>query len=120
MAGRPSSTSCGPWFGSSRPTRLRGGWSHTRRSGRRWCAGSRREVMRATVEDSTLAVSSFIRRGQEEGLISDGDPEVLAGVIRSVVVLSVHKEDIGRDIYPDVLEKMIGLVADGLTRKEKD
>lgn len=88
-----------------------------------WQAVTRRvspEVMRANVEDSTNAVSSFILRGQEEGLISSGDPEVLAGVIRSVVVLSIHKDDIGRDIYPDVLEKMIGFVSDGLTRKEKE
>lgn len=83
-----------------------------------WRAVVRRvspEAMRANVEDSTLAVSSFIRRGQEEGLISEGDPDVLAGVIRSVVVLSVHKDDIGREIYADVLEKMIELVAKGLT-----
>lgn len=83
-----------------------------------WQAVMRRvspEAMRANVEDSTNAVSSFIRQGQEEGLISSGDPEVLAGVIRSVVVLSIHKDDIGRDIYPEVMETMIGLVANGLT-----
>lgn len=88
-----------------------------------WQAVTRRvspEIMKANVEDSTDAVSSFVRQGQEEGLISDGDPEVLAGVIRSVVVLSIHKEDIGREIYPEVLETMIGLVADGLTHKDKD
>ena len=72
------------------------------------------EVMKANVEDSTDAVSYFIREGQEAGVVADGDPEVLAGVIRSVVVLSIHKEDIGREIYPEVLEKMIRLVADGL------
>ena len=87
-----------------------------------WQAVTRRvspEIMKANVEDSTDAVSSFVRQGQKEGLISDGDPEVLAGVIRSVVVLSIHKEDIGREIYPEVLETMIGLVADGLARKDK-
>ncbi len=88
-----------------------------------WQAVVRRvppEVLKANVEDSTQAVSSFIRQGQEAGLISSGDPEVMAGLIRSVVVLGIHKDDIGRDIYPDVLEKMIHLVADGLTRKEKE
>jgi AcrR family transcriptional regulator len=74
------------------------------------------EKMAANVEDSTDAVASFVRRGQEEGVISEGDPEVLAGVIRSVVVLSLHKSEIGREIYPDVMEEMIGLVADGMTR----
>lgn len=73
------------------------------------------EKLAENVEDSTDAVAEFIRRGQEEGLISGGDPEVLAGVIRSVVVLSIHKDDIGREIFPEVMEKMIRLVADGLT-----
>lgn len=87
-----------------------------------WQAVVRRippEVLAANVEDSTQAISYFIRQGQEAGLISAGDPEVMAGLIRSVVVLGTHKEDIGRDIYPDVLEKMIGLVADALTSKGK-
>ena len=73
------------------------------------------EVMKANVEDSTDAVGYFIREGQEAGVISDGDPEILGGVIRSVVILTLHKDDIGRDIFPDVLETMIELVADGLT-----
>lgn len=88
-----------------------------------WQAVVRRvspETLQANVEDSTEAVSSFVRQGQKAGLISPGDPQVMAGLIRSVVVLEIHKEDIGRDIYPDVLEKMIELVAGGLTRKEEE
>ncbi|MGB3635624.1 MAG: TetR/AcrR family transcriptional regulator [Rubrobacteraceae bacterium] len=87
-----------------------------------WQAVVRRvppELLEANVQDSTQAVSYFIRQGQEAGLISAGDPEVLAGLIRSVVVLGIHKDDIGRDIYPEVMEKMIGLVANGLTCKER-
>ena len=86
-----------------------------------WLAVVRRvppEVREANVADSTQAVGFFIRQGQDAGLISPGDPEVMAGLIRSVVVLGLHKDDIGRDVYPDVLEKMVGLVADGLARTE--
>ena len=86
-----------------------------------WQAVTRRvppEVTKANVEDSTDAVSYFIRAGQEAGVVSDGDPEILAGVIRSVVMLTIHKDDIGREIYPAVLEKMIQLVATGLSREE--
>lgn len=88
-----------------------------------WQAVTRRvspEVMKANVEDSTDAVGYFIREGQEAGVVSDGDPEILAGVIRSVVALSLHRDDIGREIYPEVMEKMIGLVSDGLTRKDEE
>ncbi|MDQ4106799.1 MAG: TetR/AcrR family transcriptional regulator [Actinomycetota bacterium] len=85
-----------------------------------WQAVARRvspEVMKANVEDSTDAVGHFIRRGQEAGVISEGDPEIMAGIIRSVVVLTIHKDDIGREIYPAVLEKMIQLVATDFSRR---
>lgn len=72
------------------------------------------EQMEANIAASSLPISSFIQEGQARGDISAGDPEVMAGVIRSVAILSLHKEEIG-DVYPEVLETMIGLVADGLT-----
>ena len=77
------------------------------------------EQMEANIAASSLPISSFIQEGQARGDISAGDPEVMAGVIRSVAILSLHKEEIG-DIYPEVLETMIGLVADGLTTGTRD
>lgn len=72
------------------------------------------EQMEANIAASSLPISSFIEEGQARGEISAGDPEVIAGVIRAVAILPLHKDEIG-DIYPGVLEMMIGLVADGLT-----
>jgi AcrR family transcriptional regulator len=73
------------------------------------------EQMEANIAESTLATLSFIRKGQEDGRIIDAKPEVIAGVVRAVVTLTAHKDDIGRDIYPEVLEMMIDFVAKGLT-----
>ncbi|CAN5624266.1 TetR/AcrR family transcriptional regulator [soil metagenome] len=72
------------------------------------------EQMEANIAASSLPISSFIQEGQARGEISAGDPEVIAGVIRSVAILPLHKEEIG-DVYSGVLEMMIELVADGLT-----
>ena len=71
--------------------------------------------MEANIAESTLATLSFIRDGQEDGRIIAAKPEVIAGVVRAVVTLTAHKDDIGRDIYPEVLEMMIDFVAIGLT-----
>lgn len=73
------------------------------------------EQMEANIAESTLATLSFIREGQESGEIIAASPEVIAGLVRAVVVLTTHKDDIGRDIYPEVLEMMIDFVAAGLT-----
>ena len=77
------------------------------------------EQMQANIEASSLPISSFIREVQERGEVIAGNPEVMSGVIRSVAILPLHKDEIGAD-YPEVLEMMIGLVADGLTRVEKE
>jgi AcrR family transcriptional regulator len=83
-----------------------------------WRAVIRRvspEQMDANLAESTLATLSFIREGQESGRIIAARPEVIAGIVRAVVTLTTHKEDIGREIYPEVLEMMIDFVARGLT-----
>ncbi|CAN5763653.1 TetR/AcrR family transcriptional regulator [soil metagenome] len=72
------------------------------------------EQMEANIEASSLPISSFIQMGQTRGEIGAGDPEVIAGVIRSVAILPLHKEEIG-ETYPQVLKMLIELVADGLT-----
>ncbi|MGF1473369.1 MAG: TetR/AcrR family transcriptional regulator [Rubrobacteraceae bacterium] len=72
------------------------------------------EQMEANIEASTLPILSFIREAQARGEVIAGDPEVISGVIRSVTMLTLHKEDIG-STYQEVIEMMIGLVADGLT-----
>lgn len=73
------------------------------------------EQMEANIAESTLATLSFIREGQESGEIIAARPEVIAGLVRAVVALTTHKDDIGRDIYPEVMEMMIDFVAGGLT-----
>lgn len=60
-------------------------------------------------------VVGFIERGQEEGRIVEGDPEVMAGVMAAVGMLPFFEREIGERVYPSVLEMMIELVAGGLT-----
>ena len=77
------------------------------------------EQMEANIAESTLTALSFIREGQESGQIIAAKPEVIAGVVRAVVVLAQHKDDIGRDIFPEVQEMLIEFVAKGLTTSDE-
>lgn len=63
-----------------------------------------------------LPIRGFVERGQRERRIVGGNPEAIVGVLRSVTMLTLHRRDIGEEAYPEVLELMISLVADGLTR----
>jgi AcrR family transcriptional regulator len=83
-----------------------------------WRAVIRRvspEQLEANIAESTLATLLFISEGMESGEIVAARPEVIAGLVRAVVALTTHRDDIGRDIYPEVIETMIDFVAAGLT-----
>jgi len=50
---------------------------------------------------------------QAEGKIREGDPDAIAGAVRAVVFLTLHREDIGEN-YEAVRDTLIEVVADGL------
>jgi hypothetical protein len=58
----------------------------------------------------------LIREAQQAGVLIPGDPEVIAGAIRGICLLGFHEDDIGADVYPQVLELLMTLVARGLTQ----
>lgn len=66
---------------------------------------------------NTLPIVEFIERGQEEGRIVEGDPQVIVGVMNAVTILSLHEREIGEEMYPRVMEMMIDLIASGLSRQ---
>jgi AcrR family transcriptional regulator len=67
-----------------------------------------------STQDSTAYILPAILAGQAQGSLVDGEPNVIAGVIRSVALLTLHKDIIGEDIYPQVVSMMIELIAKGL------
>lgn len=71
-------------------------------------------------QHSLLPVRAFVERAQAEGRMVQKDPEVVLGVIRAITLLTLHKGDIGQDIYPEVMALMTGLVAAGLAGADKN
>ncbi|MEU7002968.1 TetR/AcrR family transcriptional regulator [Nonomuraea sp. NPDC046570] len=45
----------------------------------------------------------------------EGDPEVLLGVLRAVLLPVLHAGHLGADIYPAVMDRLIDAVTEGLT-----
>jgi AcrR family transcriptional regulator len=77
------------------------------------------EMREAKTQRSRLPILPFVRQGQAAGQIIDGEPEVIAGVIRAVTLLTLHRDDIGEEVYPEMLDMLIDLVAAGLTDNSK-
>lgn len=45
----------------------------------------------------------------------EGDPRVLLGVLRAVLMTPLHAEHLGADIYPAVMDRLIDAVTEGIT-----
>ena len=68
-----------------------------------------------TIRD-TDALAPLIMHWQSEGAMLKDSPEVLAGVIRSLFFLPLHRDEIGEDIFPRVVDLYIEFVANGLIK----
>ena len=55
---------------------------------------------------------------KNENEIIKAKPEVIAGLLRAVVMLYFHQEEIGREIYPEVIDLLADIIADGLIEEK--
>ena len=65
--------------------------------------------------DTLRVLNTIIGMKQKDELI-DTPPEVIAGLLRGITILSFHQEEIGREIYPEVVDLLATIVADGLVK----
>lgn len=70
-----------------------------------------------TIRD-TDALAPLIMHWQNEGSMVDDSPEVLAGVIRSLFFLPLHRDEIGEDIFPRVVDLYVEFIANGLIKED--
>ncbi|AZO94527.1 TetR/AcrR family transcriptional regulator [Halocella sp. SP3-1] len=68
-------------------------------------------------ELSVDALIPVIEIWQKEGRIIEKDPELIISVIRAVVFISLHKKEIGEEIYPETIDLLIDIVTKGLTMR---
>jgi AcrR family transcriptional regulator len=65
-------------------------------------------------KDSLMPV---IEAWQAKGILSGVAPDVIVGMLRSLVFLTFHKEEIGETIFPAALELLIDIIAQGIVTR---
>jgi AcrR family transcriptional regulator len=65
------------------------------------------EKFRQHQESTMTFLTRLIEQWQQEGIIRDYDPGVIAGVVKSLYYVVLHKEFIGEDIFPEVSDLLI-------------
>ncbi len=67
-------------------------------------------------EDSFRVLNTIMPKQQKDELIK-AQPEVIAGLLRGITILSFHQDEIGREIYPAVVDLLAKILATGLVKK---
>ncbi len=65
-------------------------------------------------------VENFISKWNQNGQLIPHDPVVVAGLMKALFFVSLHKEDFGSDAYPGTMELLIQIVVNYLIPGETD
>lgn len=71
------------------------------------------------IEADSDILTPMITMWQQQGSVIDSKPEVIGGLLRALFVMTLHKKEIGEEIYREVLELLIQLIARGIVKEEK-
>ena len=74
----------------------------------------------AHIEKDEDALDPVINYWQEMGYIVAVDPKIIAGAMRALFMISLHKKEIGVGIFDEVLELWCDCFAKGLVLEEVD
>ncbi|WP_175483358.1 hypothetical protein [Bacillus sp. 71mf] len=72
------------------------------------------EFSQYNMERGTLVINALIERG----VLPKDDSQVITGVIQALMMLRLHKDEIGEELFPKVIDKLIDYVSEGLTNKK--
>lgn len=72
------------------------------------------ELMERHAKRDASALKPLINHWQQVGILRTGSAETIVGVIRSLFILPLYQQEIGEDIFSDVMDMYIDFIADGL------
>ena len=67
-------------------------------------------------KNDTIRISNIIKRLQEKNELIDAKPEIITGLLRAITILYFHQDEIGKEIYPDIIDLLADIIAEGLTK----
>lgn len=66
------------------------------------------------------ALLPFIEKWHSLGIELKKEPTIIAGLLRSLFLLTMHRREIGEAVYEETIELFIHLIAEGMIKDDKD
>ena len=64
----------------------------------------------------TLFFVNMISKVQQENEAIKTNPQVITGLMRAILISFLHKDEIGSEVYPQVIDLLADIVAEGLVK----
>src|SRR5699024_10075714 len=74
------------------------------------------ELLEKHFKNDSDSLLPLIEKWKMEGILLEENPEIIAGVLRSLFVLTLHQREIGA-VYQETIELFIDLIVDGLIKE---
>ena len=65
-------------------------------------------------ESTTAFLSRIVEQWQREGIVREYDPRVIVGVVKSLYFVVLHRDFIGEDIFPQVIDLLINSLVEAV------
>ncbi|MBC8402472.1 MAG: TetR/AcrR family transcriptional regulator [Candidatus Marinimicrobia bacterium] len=65
------------------------------------------------------ATRTFIDHFQQHSNLRQVKPEVLSALFRAIFLISLHKKEVGAELYPKVMKLLVEVIASGLTEQRE-
>jgi len=82
-----------------------------------------RKLPRHVVEESSREDDEKGKQAIEAlmslGVFREQDPDLIVGILKAVLLLRLHKEKIGEELFPRVMDRLFTYVAKGLTQPDE-
>ncbi|WP_245596034.1 TetR/AcrR family transcriptional regulator [Paenibacillus taiwanensis] len=76
-----------------------------------------KEMLESHSESDNESGAELIAKWKSNRLLVDEEPDIIIGLLRAVVLISLHREEIGTERYDKVKTLLIKCVAEGLIQK---
>lgn len=76
------------------------------------------ELLEEHYQNDSFAIEPLLEKLKKEGFIVEKEPEMIASILRSFFLLTLHKKEIGENVFDQTMEVFIDLITDGLIKGE--
>ncbi|WP_066633102.1 TetR/AcrR family transcriptional regulator [Desulfolucanica intricata] len=77
-----------------------------------------KRLIKDFAQDHTKKGIAFVQALIQRGVLRKQDPEVINAVFHAIMLLRLHKEELGKDLFPRVMNLIIDYIAEGLTKTD--